>query len=208
MFEWADSNLLRAGCYVLVAVLALYQAWRDDRGRRGSWRWFWILTACLFVVMAIGRVGHVADFVTDQFRDRAEAEGWYADRRRVQAGLVVAFGVVWVVVLAASLRVPGNRRRYLPMVAVVFTIVVYAAIRVVSLHHVDVVLYEREFEGAPLGALVEWCLLLAAIACVLAVPRRRSSGRSGEPAGRDGAIDEFDTVALAEPVDRPRQPFA
>ena len=156
MFEWADSDWLRVVGYVIVAGLCFWASWREDRESEGSWPPFWLLTGGLFLVMAIGRAGDVADMVTNLLRQRAIAEGWYQSRRRVQAVVVAGLGSAWfIAVMTACWRVPARRRRYLPMIVVVLTIGIYAAIRVVSLHQIDAVLHNRRTWGVRNGTLIE-----------------------------------------------------
>ena len=174
MFEWADSDWLRVAGYVIVAGLCFAAAWREDRESEGSWPPFWFLTGALFVVMAIGRAGDVADVVTNALRERAVEGGWYQSRRRVQAVVVGGLGLTWfVAVMIAVWRVPARRRRYLPMIVVVLTIGLFAAIRVVSLHQIDGLLHNRHIAGVRFGTIIESALLVAAGACALWTPSRR-----------------------------------
>jgi hypothetical protein len=174
MFSWADSNSLRAAGYLLVAGLCFAGAWREEREQQGSWPPFWLLTGALLVVMAIGRAGDIANFVTDALRDRAVEGGWYESRRHLQGLVVAGVGLTWfVAVMAACWRVPARRRRYLPMIVVVLTLGAYAAIRIVSLHQIDAILHRRQIAGVRFGTVIEFALLGVAGACALWTPRRR-----------------------------------
>ena len=134
---------------------------REDRESEGSWPPFWLLTGALFVVMAIGRAGDIADLVTNALRERAVEGGWYQSRRRIQALVVAGVGLTWfVAVMAACWRVPARRRRYLPMIVIVLTLGAYAAIRVVSLHQIDAILHNRRVVGVRYGAVIEYALLV------------------------------------------------
>ena len=173
MFEWADSDWIRVAGYLLVAALCFLAAWTEDRESAGSWPPFWFLTGALFGVLAIGRAGDIADLVTNALRERAVEGGWYRSRRRVQGLVVAGLGSTWfVAVMIACWRVPARRRRYLPMIVVVLTIGVYAAIRVVSLHQIDGLLHNRHIAGVRYGTLIEYALLLLAGACAVWTPRR------------------------------------
>lgn len=178
--EWADSNWLRAGGYLIVAALALWAGRREDPRSAGSWPPFWWLTAGLFTVMAVGRAGNVADLITDMFRDRAVDEGWYDERRRFQAVIVAGLGVAWLALVGiACWRVPARRRRYLPMIVVVLTIGAFAAIRSVSLHQLDSLLHRRHLAGVRYGTVIEYVLLVIAAIVTVWTPRR-SLDRSAE----------------------------
>ena len=156
---------MRVCGYVVVAVLCFVAARREKPESPGSWPPFWILTGALFVIMALGRAGDVADLMTDTLRQRAVSQGWYRSRRHVQALVVAGLGLSWLIaVLVAVWRVPSRRRRYLPMIVVVLTVGFYAAIRIVSLHQLDSVLYRRQAAGMRYGTLIEFGLLVVAAA--------------------------------------------
>ena len=57
--------------------------------------------------------------------------------------------------MVAVWRVPERRRRYLPAALVVFTLVCFAGIRIISLHQVDTLLYNRPIRGVRIVAIVE-----------------------------------------------------
>jgi hypothetical protein len=180
MLSWADANWLRVCGYLLVAVLCFAAARREDSDAPGSWPPFWILTGALFIVMALGRAGDVADLMTDTLRQRAVDEGWYDSRRHVQGLVVAGLGCGWLIaVLIAIWRVPDRRRRYLPMIVAVLTICFYAAIRVVSLHQIDAVLHRRRSFGMRRGTLIEYVLLSLAGICAIWTPRRRLTAQAG-----------------------------
>ena len=70
----------------------------------------------------------------------------------------------WLIAdLIAVWHVPERRRRYLPPALVVFTLLCFAGVRVVSLHHVDSLLYNHPIHGVRIVAITE----LAGIALVI-----------------------------------------
>jgi hypothetical protein len=174
VFGWADANWLRVCGYLILAALCFLSARREDPDSAGSWPPFWLLTGGLFVFMAIGRAGDVADLVTDAMRDRAVEGGWYESRRRFQGLIVAGLGLTWfILVMTACWRVPARRRRYLPMIVIVLTIGFYAAVRIVSLHQIDGLLHRRQVAGARYGTIIELGLLFLAAACAMWTPRRK-----------------------------------
>jgi hypothetical protein len=190
MFSWADTNWLRICGYALVAVLCFAAARREDPEQPGSWPPFWVLTGALFIVMALGRAGDIADLMTDTLRQRAVDEGWYESRRRVQGLVVAGLGFAWLIaVLVAVWRVPERRRRYLPMIVVVLTVGFYAAIRIVSLHQIDALLYRRRTLGLRHATLIEYILLIVAAACAIWTPRRRAHTRGRDRSPVEATLD-------------------
>jgi hypothetical protein len=192
--SWLDSDTWRVGAYLLVAALSVVAGLRDRRLARANpdlWPTFWFITAALFLAMGVGRMGHVAEFVADLGRRQAAAAGWYDNRRTYQAMVVGSVAATWLVVVVVSLwRVPERRRRYLPMALLSFTIVCFAGIRMVSLHHIDSLLYEVSIAGARFNAWIEAALLLAAIALTFWQPRPLEHPTGSRASGGDPASTE------------------
>ena len=177
---WLDTTACAVLLYVLAGSTALVVG-VVERHRGGTtdsrlWPTFWFATGGLLLVMAAGRASNVSDILTDIGREQARSGGWYEVRRSLQAWVIGALTAVWAVtVVAAVWRVP-ERRRYLPAAIVVFTLVCFAGIRLISLHHVDALLHNREVRGVTIGAVIEVGLLLL----VVAVSMWRFPRASGE----------------------------
>jgi hypothetical protein len=177
MAEFIDSGALRVATYGVVALLAAWWGVRERREIAATgvdwWPFYWFLSASLLVVMGIGRV--VGDLVADFGRDQARSGGWYEARRALQA-VVIAVALVWFVgVAVAVLRVPPRRRRYLPHIVALSTLIAFAAIRLVSLHQVDTVLYRRDVAGVRIVAIAD-LFMLAATALVMITTARFPAG--------------------------------
>ena len=87
----------------------------------------------------------MSEILTDIGRDRARAGGWYDVRRSLQAWVIGSVAAVWAVTVAVAVwRVPERRRRYLPTAIVVFTLVCFVGVRLISLHQVDALLHNHE----------------------------------------------------------------
>lgn len=167
--SWVDSNWLRVVAYGVAAAASLHAGIRERRqsrasNRRDIWPTFWFMTAAVLAVMALGRAADVGGLVSKFGRRQAREEGWYEIRREYQAAAVAAIGAFWLISsLIAIWRVPERRRRYLPPALVVFTLLCFAGVRVVSLHHVDSLLYNRPIHGVRIVAMTE----LAGIALMI-----------------------------------------
>ena len=158
---WVDSNWLRVIAYGVAAAAALHAGMREQRRRphaasREIWPAFWFLTAALLAVMALARAADIGELVSQFGRRTARDEGWYEIRREYQAAAVASVGAIWfIAVVVAVWRVPERRRRYLPAALVVFTLVCFAGIRIISLHQVDTLLYNRPIRGVRIVSIVE-----------------------------------------------------
>lgn len=162
MFEWADSNGLRSFAYLVVGLLALSARRCESDDEPGTWRPFWYLTGGLLIAMGLARLGDIDGLMTTLFRDRAYESGWYDARRPLQAVVVAALGTIWLVtVFGACWRIPDRRRRYLPMIVMVVTMAAFAAVRSVSLHQVDSLLYRTHIMGVRVVTLTETTLLIS-----------------------------------------------
>ena len=195
MSTWLDSPALAVVLYVIGASTALLLGVAERR-RGGAdepqlWPAFWFVTGALLLVMAVARSSNVNDLLTDLGRDRARSGGWYDVRRSLQAWVVGGVaGLCALTVAVAVWRVPGRRRRYLPTAIVVFTLVCFAGVRLISLHQVDVLLNDRDVRGVSLGSVIEVGLLVLVVLVVAVsawrLPRSAPTSADGraEPARR------------------------
>ena len=138
--------------------------------------------------MAVGRASNVSDLLTELGRERARSGGWYEVRRSLQAWVIGAVAAVWAVTVAIAVwRVPERRRRYLPTAIVVFTLVCFIGIRLISLHQVDALLHNRDVRGVTIGAVIEVGLLLLVLAVSAWRFRRPNGARPDGHTGRHAA---------------------
>jgi hypothetical protein len=164
-----NSNGLRVTAYLAASFVCALAFWRERNDRRRTFLWpsFWLLTAILFLAMGVARSSDLPSLVTEAGRSEAARTGWYESRRPLQALVVMLVSGCWLVtVVVAIWRVPERRRRYLPTAVMAFTLICFAAIRAVSLHHVDQVLYNRPVHGVRIAALLELAGLAVATATV------------------------------------------
>jgi len=184
MAGWLDSNSVRVACYLAVAAASFVAGLREHRRARTNsnlWPTLWFLTAVLFLFMALGRAGNVAELAADIGRREAQHAGWYDNRRKYQAMVVSAVAGTWFVAVVVALwRVPERRRRYLPMALLSFTIGCFAGIRTISLHQVDGLLYRRFIAGAKVGSVIEVALLAVAFATTFWQPAPHPDRRPDE----------------------------
>lgn len=177
MIEVLDSGGLRVAGYGVAALIAILvgvmELHSSSRKALRFWPAFWFLSATLIATMAVARLGGIGELLADLGRETTKNRGWYDQRRGVQAAAVITIAVVWVVaVVVAIWRVPPRRRRYLPTALVLFTVECFAAIRVVSLHQVDALLYHRHLGGVRWVAIIELTLLsLTIVAIAMRIPR-------------------------------------
>jgi len=168
LIDVVDSGNLRIGLYVVVACGALWWGVRERRRmkieRHDWWPTYWYTSAVLLATMAVGRAGSIGDLIGEAGRDQALDGGWYDTRRAIQSGVVLAVAIVWAIgVVVAIWRVPPRRRRYLPHALTVSALFAFAAIRIVSLHHIDSLLYRRDIADVRIVTWIEVSLLVATV---------------------------------------------
>jgi hypothetical protein len=182
-----DPDLLRLVAYGLAAVACLQVGLRERSeppGRRPAGRWpaFLFMTAAVLLVMAAGATGHVDDWLTEIGRRRAYADGWYEQRRDLQALLVGSVGAIWFFVTVIAIwRVPERRRRYLASALVVFTLMCLAGVRLTSLHQIDALLVSRQIAGMRIGLALEMALLALLVVTTYWHPFDVRRGTSATP---------------------------
>jgi hypothetical protein len=141
-------SLLAVSLYSLVALTALAAAGSALGHRQAGWHVrIWILIGALFVALAVLRGFGLEDLWQNELRSSLRAEGAYKDRRDFQRPLaagVVALAGMWAFFLAyrGFSRVRG-RRNVAAMIAVAsaFIMTALVALRLISLHPVDALLY-------------------------------------------------------------------
>jgi hypothetical protein len=170
---WLGSNWIRVTVYLCAAVAAAAAGWRERhwvRTDRDLWPAFWFGTAALLLVMAVGRATDAGGWVSALGRSFAQSEGWYRHRRRLQVAAVGSVGLVWLGIVGVSLwRVPARRRRYLPAVVAVVSLLCFVGLRLVSLHQIDGLLERRHVDGVKVGAILELAAVLL-VATTAAMP--------------------------------------
>ena len=163
--EWLNSTWFAVCGYSAIVVLTLVLGYVELARRRAGpshklWPAFWFATAALLLAMTLARVSDSGELLADLGRRRADLQGWYDARRSLQAGVVGSIAAIWaIVVIVAIWRVPERRRRYLPTALVVFTLVCFASVRVISLHHVDALLHNRNLGDVTIRAVIELSLI-------------------------------------------------
>jgi len=159
------------------------------------WPTFWFVTAILLAVMAYGQASDVGGIIADVGRREALSNDWYEDRRSAQTIVVAVVATLWAIMALVTVwRVPERRRRYLPMALIVLSLVCFGAIRVVSLHQIDGLLYRRHIGEVQIGRFVELVGLSSALIVATAhltmwrqgrIDSDRTSRLQGEAARRD-----------------------
>jgi hypothetical protein len=171
MSGWLGANWFRVIAYSVAAAAALHAGVRERRRagvEDGIWPTFWFVTAGLFLLVAVARATDLGGWATALGRKEAVSQGWYTHRRKLQALVVGSIGAAWfLTVVAALLRFPVRRRRYLPAAIVVLTLMGLAGVRLVSLHQIDAVLYHRSIAGVRIGAILELIGVVVAVAVTL-----------------------------------------
>ncbi|MDJ0771630.1 MAG: hypothetical protein QNJ12_22785 [Ilumatobacter sp.] len=178
LIDLLDSSWFRVGAYAALAALAAWAGWRERRWLAthdaGWWPTYWFLSAGLLVAMGAARAWGLGERVGQIGREQAATDGWYESRRDLQALTVGVLGLIGLVaVVVAIWRLPRRRRRYLVHVFAMAGLIGFAAVRIVSLHQIDTVLYRRDVGGLRVVALVELCLLVLTVLATLMAARIR-----------------------------------
>ncbi|WP_157219998.1 hypothetical protein [Flavisphingomonas formosensis] len=130
---------------------------RDDR--------FWLIVAGLLLLGALYRIGNVEYMLQGHFRGELRQDNLYAQRRAIQAPIVMTGLVVGLAALALSDW--QLRRRHLSVrlgAAAGIALLMFLCVRVVSAHGMDAAMH-ASVGGLKLSWIVEPGLLVAIIAC-------------------------------------------
>jgi len=168
-----SSHWIVASVYIWLAMVCVW-SWREDRGlggRIGSWARSGL--AAIFATLAVGRVFGLQWRLAEFFRRRAVVGGWYDERRGFQTWVVLAVAALAAAVVIAIVAVSLRRKspRTLAVFAPVATLLGFLAVRAVSLHQIDHLLYRR-VAGVEVNLAVELTLLALVAAGLIWGPIR------------------------------------
>ncbi len=158
------SDLARIVAYFLLAAVAVSRAARPGEGGRVGL--VGLVAALLGAAIVLGVAGELANLG----RQLARSEGWYEDRRAIQAAVVVtiAGGTFAACALLFVLR-DRIKPREGALLALMIMLGAYLLIHAISLHQLDAVLNREHAGGLRTGDYLELVLVLAMV-LVLAVP--------------------------------------
>lgn len=101
----------------------------------------WLLVGVLMLALAANKQLDLQTLVSEKVRAVARSQGWYDNRRPLQAAVIALIGLLSIVVVAAATYLLRRVwRRALPVVAAVVVVVAFAGVRAISLHQIDAVL--------------------------------------------------------------------
>jgi hypothetical protein len=181
-----NSDILRGACYLFAAALCLFAATIEwgEREARPRIPWVWAAVGALIIGIAAAEWWNVGHAVADLGRSEARDEGWYGDRRPVQAAVigavVVAITIAW---LAVGARWARSYRRYWPVLSAVVALLAFLLVRAISLHALDAA-FNRDVVGIMrAGDLVEiaGAIAISAAALLQVILRPERSDQPGIP---------------------------
>ena len=164
--------------YLLCAGLAV-AVWR--RQPRGPGRTFWAVIAGLMLFLGLNKQLDLQTALTQAGRCLAHAQGWYDQRRVVQAAFILGLLAASVMALLLARRMLRGSLRGNRLALIGLTVLTaFVMVRAVGFHHVDALIGRREF-GVSTNYLFENAGLLL-IALNAAALLRRARGRAASRA--------------------------
>ena len=141
-------NIIAVGLYLLVALAGVSGMLGAMRFRQARWHLqVWLLLAAFFLVLAVLRGLGIEDMWQSELRAMMKADGAYQNRRDVQrplaAGVIAFAGLAAFIWSYRGFRNIRGRRNVAVMVAgaSAFVMIALVALRLISLHPVDALLY-------------------------------------------------------------------
>ena len=183
-----NSNWIRIAAYLVAAACCAWAGRPHGSDREAGWSRFWLALAVALVVLGIGRELRIGGWIAGEGRTYARDHGWYPDRRPLQraaTNLLFLGGFTVLVFTAVAWR--RYWRTHLLAACIFITLVTFVAIRTISYHNIDQVLYNHPYRGVRANSVIELGLNAALIVAALAarsstVDRiRRSPRASGSP---------------------------
>lgn len=141
-------SLSAAGLYIVVVTASFIAAGGAMRLRQPRWhRRTWVVIALIFAVFAVMRVVGLEDILRDALRAMLRIEDVYGNRRALQRPLAVAaiitLSVITGFVYFRQYFAVKSRRNIALLSATVSALLMalLMALRIISLHQIDTVLY-------------------------------------------------------------------
>lgn len=168
--------------YLAGAAAAARAAWRGDGIRRPPVP-FWVGVAVLMALLGINKQLDLQTAFTQIMRHFARAQGWYGQRRTLQAVFILMMSAAGCAVLLAVWRHARVLQRSKAIAIVgLFLVYTYATLRAASFYHVDVAAWHNK-----LGFHLGWTLEVGGICAVIygafaesvARQRRLTDGQRG-----------------------------
>lgn len=162
-----STALLLAGAYTIAAMACLLagtREWQAPASRRYASLLF-LLTIVLWMIGLQHASGGFSG-ITNAARELSRTEGWYQDRRDLQAEVIRAIPLAGLAAAAGLLWwIRRVWRRYLPVLITLLFLVCFSAIQAVSFHDMDALM--RTHYG---GITVQtWANLLGLLLTIVAV---------------------------------------
>ncbi|TJZ87712.1 hypothetical protein FA740_00605 [Paracoccus hibiscisoli] len=160
--------------YVLTAILSI-AVWRRLAGRAG--RVFWAVLVVVLAFLAVNKQLDLQSALTAAGKCLATAQGWYAERRAIQAGFIATLLATVVLGLVATMLMLRNSLgRDLLALLGLGIVLAFVMVRAVSIHRFDYLIGAQSL-GVSNNFLFENAgLLLIALNAVLLLRRYRGSG--------------------------------
>jgi hypothetical protein len=125
--------LAAAGISAAVALRAPFPRRSCHRERA-----FWLLLACVLLVLAVNKQLDLQSYLTAVGRCAAKLEGWYDSRRVVQQAVILGLVLLMALMATVLWRVMrGTLARSGAALAGLVLVLGFVAIRAVGFHHVD-----------------------------------------------------------------------
>jgi len=191
-----EDHTFQTTMFVIAALACLYAGSRSLRAAGGWSRRlatptaFWFLFGSVLLFLAIAKLVGLQHLLGSQVRDFAREDGFYDVRRSYQR--LANYAVVGFALLVFAGGIVIWVKKWFVMIlplAAILVLLAFVAIRAISLHNVDTLLYRTDLLGVRVGALVEVILTSSTAAVALMIglfihTRHAPTERTGPVEGR------------------------
>lgn len=161
---------------VLLYLVAAWQVWQLLRRQHRiqppvdrEESWFWKILLLGLVALGINKQLDLQSAFTELGRIVADRQGWYAERRQVQAAFIAGIAILGLTLIAATAYLISGAPAATQWALVGSAgLVAFVIVRATSFHHVDELLGGR-LSGLP----INWVLEMGALLLIVLCTRRR-----------------------------------
>ena len=146
--------------YFIVAIICLKAAFTSNYEK--PIKNFWLFLTLFLIALGINKQLDLQSLLTQIGKDMAISQGWYKDRRLVQAGFIILIGLLGITALTFLIKTYRNANFSIE-IALTGCIILFSfiLIRASSFHHMDIFINMKL-----VGVKMNWLLELGGLAII------------------------------------------
>lgn len=146
-FAWCVTVVYFLACWLCLSAGSVNRTASRHSGKSSPW-WSWYVFAGMVLLLGMNKQLDLQVLLTQIGREVARHQGWYSQRRPVQAAFILAGTLMGMACAAIGYFVLRQHWRQVGVAYLgVICLTTFVLIRAASMHHIDVLLYRLPWVG-------------------------------------------------------------